>query len=126
MTKRAIWIEEPTATEIERSILSLTDTETAVKCSAALPTYDISSRSIHREARWTYNWKQDQTDPFPGQLGMSLNKTIDTGNQPFGGDSNDSSIESHDDLKSALLFFQRSLVRATARTYNSSSDTHLR
>ena len=38
MTKSAIWIDDPTATETDRSILSLIETETAVKCSAALPT----------------------------------------------------------------------------------------
>ena len=38
MTKRAIWIDEPMAIVSERSILSLTETVTAVTCSAAFPT----------------------------------------------------------------------------------------
>jgi len=38
VTKRAIWIEEPTATPMARSILFFVATVTAVTCSAALPT----------------------------------------------------------------------------------------
>jgi hypothetical protein len=33
ITKRPIWIEEPTAIESDKSILSLTETTTAVTCS---------------------------------------------------------------------------------------------
>jgi hypothetical protein len=38
VTRRAIWMDEPTATPMARSILSFMATVTAVTCSAALPT----------------------------------------------------------------------------------------
>jgi len=47
ITNRAIWIDDPTATEIERSILSFTDTDTAVKCSAAFPTCSSAFFHLH-------------------------------------------------------------------------------
>ncbi|KAK2122118.1 hypothetical protein NOF04DRAFT_1337289, partial [Fusarium oxysporum II5] len=45
-TRRAIWIEEPTATPMARSILSRSATATAVTCSATLPTLGIKIRPM--------------------------------------------------------------------------------
>lgn len=52
MTKRAIWILEPTATPILRSILSLMETVTAVTCSAAFPTMGRRMRPTHSCEIW--------------------------------------------------------------------------
>jgi hypothetical protein len=69
-------MEDPTATEIDRSILSFTETETAVKCSAAFPTW--LSAIICYEGPAAYDRKKNQSDPFSGERWVSLYQSIDT------------------------------------------------
>lgn len=92
MTKRAIWIEEPTATPSERSILSWTETDTAVTCSAALPTIgscarrDSESASTARAVGRGTKAHEDQGDPFGRDFGMRFGETVDRADEELGGD----------------------------------------
>jgi len=69
ITNRAIWIDDPTATEIERSILSFTDTDTAVKCSAAFPTWALAFLSFHLLSIGEKKGKKEHT------IGSKINPT---------------------------------------------------
>lgn len=69
MTNRAIWIDDPTATEIERSILSFTDTDTAVKCSAAFPTWALAFYLLYLSSDLFFFWIEEE-----GKVGNSKKK----------------------------------------------------
>jgi len=111
-----------TATDIDRSSLSFTETDTAVQCSHALETVSVSSfrHSAAQQGNPLTNRKQDQTDPLLRQSRVRLGDALDTVDEELGRDSNNDSNSDHQDLQSVLT------LAGALETHNRNDDIHLR
>ena len=85
---------------MERSSLSLTDTETAVKCSAAFPTFRGYQRQELTTQQWLYahDREEDKPDPFRGQAGIRCNQAVDAVDEELRGHAYKNCVENHNAL----------------------------